>query len=106
MRQVSLIAISVLVISVLSWGSVTRATPDESANACRPAEAWSADAFTLTTLEPTESNLDGIGSFDYAKCIESCDKQYADCAKGGDASRIKYCSDQHDKCRKACLEHK
>jgi len=44
--------------------------------------------------------------YDYAKCIESCDKQYEACAKGGDAGRIKYCSDQHDKCRKACLEHK
>ena len=44
--------------------------------------------------------------FDYAKCIESCDKQYSDCTKNGDAERIKYCSNQHDKCRKACLEHK
>jgi hypothetical protein len=106
MRQVSLVAISVLVISILSWGRATRATPDQSPNTCRSAEALSADTFTLTPWEPTNFNLDGIGSFDYAKCIESCDKQYADCAKGGDASRIKYCSDQHDKCRKACLEHK
>jgi hypothetical protein len=106
MRQVSLIAISVLVISVLSWGSATRATPNESPNTCRSAEAFSVDAFMLTPGYSTNFNLEGTAPFDYAKCIESCDKQYADCAKGGDASRIKYCSDQHDKCRKACLEHK
>jgi hypothetical protein len=105
MRQVFLVAISVLVISVFSWGIGARATPDESPNTCRSAEALSADASTLTLRELTNFNLDEIVSFDYAKCIESCDKQYADCAKGGDASRVKYCSDQHDKCRKACLEH-
>ena len=104
MRQVSLLAISVLVVSVLSWGGVTCATPGESPNTCRSAEALSDDASTLTRA-PTNFNLDEIVSFDYAKCIESCDKQYADCAKGGDAGRGKYCSDQHDKCRKACLEH-
>jgi hypothetical protein len=105
MRQVSLVAISVLVISVVSFGNVTRATPDEAPNACRSAEAMSADTFMLTLREPTNLIMDWTASPDYAKCIESCDKQYADCAKGGDASRIKYCSDQHDRCRKACLEH-
>jgi len=51
-------------------------------------------------------NLNRASSYDYSKCIESCDKQYEACAKGGDAERVKDCSNQHDRCRKACLEHK
>ena len=39
-------------------------------------------------------------AYDYSKCLESCDIQYAACAKGGDAAKVKYCSAQHDKCRK------
>lgn len=47
-----------------------------------------------------------LSSYDYAKCIESCDNQYSTCTKNADAEKIKYCSNQHDRCRKACLEHK
>jgi hypothetical protein len=44
--------------------------------------------------------------FDQAKCLSSCDDRYLSCAKGGDAERIKYCSNQHDQCRNACLAYK
>ncbi len=47
-------------------------------------------------------------AFDIDKCISSCDMQYSNCVKntGGTADGIKYCSNQHDACRKACMEHK
>ena len=47
-------------------------------------------------------------AYDQGKCIESCDMQYSTCtskAPPNDADHIKYCSNQHDSCRRACLEH-
>ena len=59
--------------------------------------------FTLLLALPAGTRP--ILAFDQGKCIESCDARYLSCAKDGDAARIKYCSDQHDQCRKGCLEH-
>jgi hypothetical protein len=64
------------------------------------------DGLMQAPIQALNPNVDRILTYDYAKCIESCDKQYSDCAKGGNAERVKYCSNQHDQCRKACLEHK
>ena len=50
-----------------------------------------------------ECHPDAVATYDYAKCIESCDNQYSACVKRG--AEVQYCSDQHDRCRKACLEH-
>jgi len=46
---------------------------------------------------------EALASYDYAKCIESCDIQYKACIDRG--NEVQYCSDHHDKCRKDCLEH-
>lgn len=65
----------------------------------------SADIARDPEASPHSLGTRPILAFDQGKCIESCDARYLSCAKGGDAARIKYCSDQHDQCRKGCLEH-
>ena len=74
-----------------------------------PVAALSADSSTVHSYGLHLSlnlGLTEISSYDYAKCFESCDNQYSACTKNADAEKIKYCSNQHDQCRKACLEHK
>jgi hypothetical protein len=41
--------------------------------------------------------------FDMGKCIESCDNQFSRCEQNGNDNR--YCSNQHDRCRTACIQH-
>jgi hypothetical protein len=104
-----------LVGAILTMSSLLSGTSKDDG----PSEAQSAKRWVLwdsssddSPMQPPIQTLrlyvgtDRINTYDYAKCIESCDKQYSDCAKGGDAERVKYCSNQHDRCRKACLEHK
>ncbi len=102
MKRIPFLAISILAMSMLGWRVDAGRKTDMPGAVSGPVAGYATD-FTVDgeyglNLYPA--------AYDYAKCIESCDKQYADCAKGGDAGRIKYCSDQHDQCRKACLEHK
>ena len=39
--------------------------------------------------------------YDYARCIDSCDAQYASCVER--SKDVAYCSNQHDRCRNGCL---
>jgi hypothetical protein len=68
--------------------------------------AFGLGLMTQVSATTAASTSASNGAFDYEKCIASCDAQYARCAKGGDADKIKYCSGQHDSCRNGCLKKK
>jgi hypothetical protein len=107
MKRMPLLVLSILALS-LSWSIQASAQAKAVPNADNPGVTSAAPATIdghdwQLSVDPV---LSGVISYDYAKCIESCDNQYSACTKNGDAEKIKYCSNQHDKCRKACLEHK
>jgi hypothetical protein len=107
MKRMPLFVLSILALSLcccIQAGAQTKTLPDTD-NAITASAAPATIDGTDWQL-PVNPVLSGVISYDYAKCIESCDNQYSACTKNGDAEKIKYCSNQHDKCRKACLEHK
>ena len=101
-----LLVVAVLAMSSVLWGSDAKDKSNEAPRAKYSAATLSSNSGSGVGVQQIEFDLGRVTTYDYAKCIESCDKQYSDCAKGGDAERVKYCSHQHDQCRKACLEHK
>jgi len=105
MKRKCLLVIAVLTMSSVLWGSETHQS-NGMQSAKESVATLPCGAAPTANFSQFEAGLGAVSTYDYAKCIESCDKQYSDCAKGGDAERVKYCSNQHDKCRKACLEHK
>jgi hypothetical protein len=105
MRLVLVLPILTLAISTISW-RVDRSVKAEKVNTAGNAVTGLVADIPDQGQSDLIPSLNRVSSYDYAKCIESCDKQYESCAKGGDAERVKYCSNQHDRCRKACLEHK
>lgn len=108
MRHVPFLAILILAVSIFGW-CIEAGAKDEPVKVDNPVAAFAAGPGTVGGHDlqlRLNLGLSEMASYDYAKCIESCDNQYSACAKNGNAERIKYCSDQHDQCRKACLEHK
>jgi hypothetical protein len=108
MRRIPLFVITILAIS-FGWCLNAEANdrslhPAENQIAAPSALASTVARYDLH-LNP-DLRLAEVSSFDYAKCMESCDNQYSACTKNADAEKIKYCSNQHDRCRNACLEHK
>jgi len=99
--------IVLLGISISLWiGGAFNVRADSEAIVSGNGIGGASESVGVTGEVQSTFSMSEVMFYDYAKCIESCDKQYDACAKGGNAERIKYCSDQHDKCRKACLEHK
>ena len=108
MKQLTILVLAIAAMIVL--GAHLGATAEGqtqtaimSATSVQPAASEQAKAGELNSFR---LSLNEVFVFDYAKCIESCDAQYDRCTKNADADKIKYCSNQHDQCRKACLEHK
>lgn len=57
-------------------------------------------------VQDASANKPVVLTYDQDNCLESCDIQYDRCTKKNpnNPDHIKYCSDQHDSCRRKCLE--
>lgn len=106
MKRLAYLAATIFLMSILLGHTNLSAKTDAAVTTSSPASAVTPDVASILDKTDLELGVSAAFGFDYAKCIESCDSQYEHCAKGGDAEKIKYCSNQHDRCRKACLEHK
>jgi hypothetical protein len=104
-KRLPYLAIAIFLVCILLGHTNLSAKTDTSTTTSAPLSAATLDLGSIFDKTDLELGVTATG-FDYAKCIESCDSQYDHCAKGGDADKVKYCSNQHDRCRKACLEHK
>lgn len=106
MKRLPYLAVAIFLMSVLLGHTNLNAKTDTAITTSGSVSAVTLDFSSVFDKTDLELGVTAAAGFDYAKCIESCDSQYEHCAKGGDADKIKYCSNQHDRCRKACLEHK
>jgi hypothetical protein len=105
-KRLPYLAVAIFFLSVLLGHTNLSATTDTGVTTSASAAAVAPDFSSIFDKTDLDLAVNAATGFDYAKCIESCDSQYSACAKGGDADKVKYCSNQHDRCRKACLEHK